>query len=238
MKLRPLVLVVGAALSVTLVAGCGGNSSGGASSSAPVAAAPSKAASMVAGEAVAAIKKATSGHIAVTQTGSASSSSGASVPTTTSVEGQFDDSNYQLANSYAGGASLNVLIVDQKGYVKGNVTYWTGVGLPNDDATALSQKWAQGNSTRPEAFAEYSPSKVRDQLVSDLDATTFTSSESITVNNKAAYRLQSATGTQLVIDAETMLPSAMKSQTKTYDMSQWNSVSPKVAPPTSQVTTG
>ena len=160
------------------------------------------------------------------------------MPTTTSVEGQFDDSNYQLANSYAGGASLNVLIVDQKGYVKGNVTYWTGVGLPNDDATALSQKWAQGNSTRPEAFAEYSPSKVRDQLVSDLDATTFTSSESITVNNKAAYRLQSATGTQLVIDAETMLPSAMKSQTKTYDMSQWNSVSPKVAPPTSQVTTG
>ena len=137
MKLRPLVLVVGAALSVTLVAGCGG-----------------------------------------------SSSSGASVPTTTSVEGQFDDSNYQLANSYAGGASLNVLIVDQKGYVKGNVTYWTGVGLPNDDATAISQKWAQGNSTRPEAFAEYSPSKVRDQLVSDLDATTFTSSESITVNNK------------------------------------------------------
>lgn len=139
MKLRPLVLVVGAALSVTLVAGCGGNSSGGASSSAPVAAAPTKAASMVAGEAVAAIKKATSGRIAVTQTGSASSPSGASVPTTTSVEGQFGDSNYQLANSYAGGASLNVLIADQKGYVKGNVTYWTGVGLPNDDATALAE---------------------------------------------------------------------------------------------------
>ena len=41
-----------------------------------------------------------------------------------------------------------------------------------------------------------------------------------------------------MIDAETMLPSAMKSQNKTYDMSQWNAVSAKVAPPTSQVTTG
>ena len=28
------------------------------------------------------------------------------MPTTTSVEGQFDDSNYQLANSYAGGTTV------------------------------------------------------------------------------------------------------------------------------------
>ncbi|WP_260289350.1 hypothetical protein [Propionibacterium freudenreichii] len=250
MKYRPLVVLGSCALAFGLVAGCSAkpavSGAGSSASSASSSASPSRSAGEVIDAMMKAMQQATSVRIAQVQgsgssaqaSGSAGASASAAAPVSVVSEGSLTGANYLSDLSLAGGSHVNVLVVDDQTYLQGNDAYWASAGSPEDLRRTLVGKWVSKQAMIDgSTLNKLEPSTVIAEQVADIRGQGFKEVEQDTRDGRQVFRLRANGDAEVVIDAATMLPSHVKVSSRSFptDLSEWNAVPLKTAPPEDQI---
>lgn len=249
---RGLVLMGGCALTLALLAGCsakpatpGGGSAPAESVSSSVS--PQRSAGDVIEAMTKAVQQAASVRVSQVRSPGASPSPSASPATAASAaadavsvvsEGALTGSNFSSDLSLAGGTQVNVLEVDGKTYLQANDAYWVSAGLAEDIRKTLAGKWVSTQGMIDDGtLSKLEPSSVVAELLTDISGQGFKRVESGSENGREVLRLKASGDAEVVIDAATMLPSHVKvsSRADPTDLSEWNAVPPKAAPPENQI---